>query len=70
MCKYSKDDYNSEPVHYCSNCLSLKIRQVDDLDITVCEDCGNTDIRKARIDTWNMLYVQEYGHLFLSNGEE
>lgn len=38
-----KDYYNSEPVHYCPRCLSLRIMRIigiDDLDY--CDDCGCT----------------------------
>ena len=31
--------YNDEDVFYCSHCLSLNIRYIDDIDY--CEDCKN-----------------------------
>jgi len=66
----TKEDYNKEPVHYCASCLSLKVKNLDDIKLVICEDCGNTDIKKAGIDSWNMLYVNEYGGLFLPEEAE
>lgn len=65
----TKEEYNQEPVHYCGNCLSLNVLIVDDLNLCVCGDCGNTDIKKAGIESWNMLYVETYGNLFLPEAE-
>lgn len=61
-------NYNDEPVYYCSNpsCLSLKIKNLDDIKLTICEDCGGTDIKTTGIDEWNKMYVKEFGNLFLS----
>lgn len=42
MDKLSKEDYNNEPVYYCSECLSLKIRDIDGTDY--CDKCGSTNI--------------------------
>lgn len=68
----TKEDYNNEPVSYCSSCLSLEIKEVDGLpDLAMCQDCGNTDIESCHIDEWNEKYVTLYGNLFLTNnGEE
>lgn len=62
----TKDDYNSEPVFYCSNCLSLHVKELNDIpSLHVCHDCGNTDVEETDIDSWNKLYVEQYGTLFL-----
>jgi hypothetical protein len=66
----NKEDYNKEPVHYCVNCLSLAIREVEDIKVSICDDCGNTDIKLTSIDTWNLLYVREYGELFLASEDD
>lgn len=61
-----KNSYNDEPVHYCANCLSLKISTVlvdDDLDY--CEECGATDIKQTSIEDWEQLYKERYGMYFL-----
>lgn len=55
----SKEDYNSEPVLYCKNCLSLKILAFDDNDY--CDQCGSTEIESTDIKTWEELYKKKYG---------
>ena len=65
-----KEDYNKEPVFYCADCLSLNVKTLDDINLDICHDCGNTNIRTTSIDEWNKLYVKEYGSLFLSSEEE
>lgn len=58
--------YNDELVHYCTNCLSLKIKTVlvdDDLDY--CEECGATDIAQTSIENWEEMYKEKYGMYFL-----
>lgn len=59
-----KVDYNEEPVVYCSNCLSLKIRDVDGVEY--CDECGCTDTSEANIKDWENLYEQRYGNKFLN----
>lgn len=59
-------DYNDEPVLYCKHCLSLKIRNIPIMeDSDYCDDCGSTDIEKASIEEWEILYNNKYGHKFL-----
>jgi hypothetical protein len=49
----SKEEYNNEPVYYCKQCLSLKIRDVEHIDNSeYCDDCGYTDIGETTIDKW------------------
>ena len=62
------DDYNDEPVHYCKQCLSLKIKIVGKFDF--CDDCGSTDIITAHVDEWDKLYQERYGEPFLESGEK
>lgn len=62
----TKEDYNNEPIHYCSNCLAINAKVLDDIeDIYMCQDCGNTDILETDVDTWNHMYVELYGKAFL-----
>mgnify|MGYP003595038515 FL=1 len=60
----NKEDYNNIPVHFCTNCLSLKIRFTDD-GIDFCDECGDIDIETTHIDIWSRLYESKYGHKFL-----
>lgn len=62
------DDYNDEPVHYCKQCLSLKIKIVGGFDF--CDDCGSTDITTDHIDNWDKLYQERYGETFLESGDK
>lgn len=57
------DDYNSEPVHYCKKCLSLKIMAFDNNDY--CDICGSTDIETVDIESWREMYRNKYGKEFL-----
>ena len=62
------EDYNDEPVHYCKQCLSLKIKIVGGVDF--CDDCGSTNITTAHIDEWDKLYQERYGETFLESGDK
>lgn len=60
------NDYNSEPVFYCKNCLSLKIRAVPGLgDVEFCDDCNSTDIGQCSIEEWKVMYKTKYGFDYL-----
>lgn len=62
----TKEDYNMEPVFYCKNCLSLRIRDVEHIDNSeYCDECGSTDIQQTSIEEWEALYQTKYGHRFL-----
>ena len=58
------NDYDSEPVMYCANCLSLKILHNDTLDMDYC-DCGCTDIRECLPEEWEKKYERKYGKKYL-----
>lgn len=61
----NKEEYNQEPVFYCKNCLSLKIRDVEHIDDSeYCDDCGSTDVESTSIERWEAMYVARYGHKF------
>lgn len=67
----TKHDYNAEPVHYCSHCLSLSIKELynkknHNHDLDLCLECGCTDINEASYEDWNKLYVEMYGQAFLT----
>ena len=62
------NDYDSEPVVYCANCLSLKIKHNEALDMDYC-DCGCTDIKECLPEEWEVLYEKKYGHKYLEKSD-
>lgn len=56
------DNYNSEPVHYCNKCFSLRIMAFDNNDY--CDICGSTDIETTNIESWREMYKNKYGKEF------
>lgn len=54
----TKDDYNSEPVFYCKNCLSLRVMVLDDNEY--CDECGCTEMESSSIEDWQKLYNKKY----------
>lgn len=63
MDKLTKEDYNNEPVFYCSECLSLRIRSLDDTDY--CDKCGSTSIEKTHINEWETMYAKKYNESYI-----
>lgn len=60
------DDYNEQPVLYCKQCLSLKIRNIPSIDDSdYCDECGSTNIQECSIEEWENLYKNRYGHKYL-----
>lgn len=64
----NKEEYNRIPVHYCANCLSLKIIRLS-VTTSYCDKCGNTDIRIANIKDWEKLYNKTHGEDFLNTNK-
>lgn len=63
---YNKEVYNSIPVYYCKQCLSLRIRSIEGMkDTDFCDECNSTNIETTDIHTWENLYTARYGHKFL-----
>lgn len=58
--KTLKEEYNNEPVHYCSRCLSLRVKILNE-QIDFCDECGCTDIETTDIENWKKLYKDKYG---------
>lgn len=57
------NNYNDEPVLYCTHCLSLLI--VDDEYVgDYCLDCGCTDIAETHIEDWERIYMKKYRKKF------
>lgn len=63
--KRSKEDYDEEPVVFCSKCYSLKIKHDEDIDEDYCGDCGCSDIISSSIEEWENLYSKRYGKKFV-----
>lgn len=64
------NDYDSEPVHYCATCLSLKIKHDDDLDIDFCCECGNTEMIESPFEVWEKKFEKKYGHKYAVKSED
>lgn len=57
------NNFNEDPVFYCSHCLSLKVRQVNGVEF--CDKCSSTDIETSSIEDWEKKYMEKYGHKFV-----
>lgn len=58
--------YNDEPVYYCKDCLSLRIKELaPNSEIDYCDECGSTNIEQTHIDEWSKLYEHKYKYKFL-----
>lgn len=58
-----KEKYDSEPVWYCRDCLSLTVLSFGGNDY--CRDCGGSDIGVTDIHGWEAMYRAKYGHDFI-----
>lgn len=66
MTKKTKiEEYDSEPVTFCSRCYSLNIKYDDSLDLDCCGECGCTDFKTAPITEWEELFKNRFGHKFV-----
>lgn len=66
--KSPRELYDDEPVHYCKQCLSLKIMRVVGMnDAVYCDECGSTDTGEASIKEWEALFKQRHGFKYLEN---
>lgn len=45
-----KNEFDDEPVYYCTRCLSLAI--IDDGEDCYCKDCMSTKIKRTNIYRW------------------
>lgn len=72
MCKLPKDfDYNSIPVYYCTQCLSLRIMGVQgNTNMYFCDSCNSTDISQANIFDWENMYEQKYGFKYINKSKD
>lgn len=66
MSKQSKlNDYDSEPVNYCTKCYSLGIKYEESIGMDCCSQCGCTDFKTASFFEWEKLYMNRYGHKYV-----
>lgn len=64
-------NYNSEPVLFCKNCLSLKIRSIPKFeDSDFCDECDSTNIGTIDIFEWEKLFENKYGYNYLEGKKE
>ncbi len=61
-----QQDFNEEPVEYCSHCLSLAIRDINGQPY--CDKCGSTEIKSTDIYNWEDIYIKKYGKSFINKG--
>lgn len=61
----TKEDYNDEPIHFCKDCLSIKIRFTRE-DIDYCDTCGSVDIGTIHVFDWIHFYIKKYEKPFLN----
>ena len=64
------DDYNSEPVTFCSKCYSLKVKYEDSLGLDYCMDCGCSDVTTSSREEWERLYESKYGKKFVTKSQD
>ena len=61
-------EYNNIPVHYCRECLSLRVMRVAGMEeACYCDDCGCTNIVETNIEEWQDLYEKKHGFIYLNN---
>ena len=63
--KHSQEQLNDEPVHYCTECLSIRIMNYDE-NTGYCDECGSTDIKQIHIADWQDMYKERYKVEFLN----
>ena len=57
------EEYNQEPVYYCTHCMSLRVKVLDSF-LDYCDNCGSTDIDTTDIFTWKKMYKERFGKDF------
>lgn len=68
MEKSKKEKYNAEPVFFCINCLSLRIKTIEGM-LDYCDECGQTNIKTTNIEHWEDLFEQKYGYNYLEGNK-
>lgn len=64
--KEKQSEYNKEPIYYCKNCLSLRVRNIPLIEQSdYCDECGSTNIEQSTIEEWEEIYKNKFGHKYL-----
>lgn len=63
-------EYDEEPIKYCTRCYSLKIGYEDAIDTEYCMECGCSDIAETSIYNWENMYENRYGHKFIKRDKD
>lgn len=58
------NEYNQIPVYYCRDCLSVLIIDGEEFVDSYCDTCGSTNIGKASLEDFDVLYSEKYGRNF------
>ena len=63
----TKEEYNEEPLFYCTRCMSLHIISENDGKDLYCASCGRKHSHPKYIDItnihkWTQLYIERKGH--------
>ena len=53
------EEYNQEPVFYCTHCMSLAIKSLNPY-VDYCDNCGCTEIATTDIFTWRKMYKERF----------
>lgn len=64
------DNYDAEPVVFCSRCYSLKVKYEESTGSEYCGTCGCTDIQEAPFPVWEKKYEDRYRHKFVEKNED
>lgn len=60
-------EYDSIPVYYCTQCLSLRIKGIPGMKgMDFCDECNSTNVAQTDIFTWEEMYQNRYGYKFLN----
>jgi len=63
-------DYDSEPVFYCTRCYSLKVKYEEAIDAECCGECGCSDIASCSIEEWETKFQKRYGNKYTVKSED
>ena len=63
-----KNKYNDIPVLYCTDCLSLRVLGVG--EVNYCEKCGSTNVESTDIFSWEKMYAARYAGSYLNMKEK